>query len=43
MISSKPGILEEMKELEAIILMYKEAFPDNPAFATGKKGKKKVV
>jgi len=26
-----------MKDLEGIILMYKEAFPDNPAFAIGKK------
>ena len=30
-----------MKELDGIISMYKEAFPDNPVFATG--GKKKDV
>ena len=30
-----------MKDLEGIIAMYKEAFPDNPVFATGAKKKKK--
>lgn len=39
MLNSKGGLLEEMKELEGTIAMYKEAFPDNPVFATG--GKKK--
>ena len=41
MIQSKTGILKEMAENEAIIQMYKEAFPDNPAFAQGGKKKKK--
>ena len=30
-----------MADQEAILLMYKEAFPDNPAFAQGGKRKKK--
>jgi hypothetical protein len=42
MINSKGQLVEEMKELEGIILMYKEAFPDNPAFAQGKKKDKKA-
>jgi hypothetical protein len=41
MISSKTLLVEESKELEGVILMYKEAFPDNPAFAVGKKKDKK--
>ena len=41
MVNSKDGLLAEMKEQEGILNMYKEAFPDNPAFAvTGKKKKK---
>ena len=42
MVASKAGILAEMKELEGIIAMYKEAFPDNPALtgAGQKKAKK---
>lgn len=43
MLNSKDGILEEMKELEGVIKMYQEAFPDNPAFAVGKKAKKAKV
>jgi hypothetical protein len=39
MINSKTSIQEEMKELEGVIAMYKEAFPDNPVFATGAKKK----
>jgi hypothetical protein len=39
MIASKDGLQAEMKDLESIIAMYKEAFPDNPAFATGAKKK----
>lgn len=30
MINSKTKILEEMKELQGIITMYQEAFPENP-------------
>lgn len=33
MLNSKDSILEEIKELEGIITMYKESFPDNPVFA----------
>ena len=40
MIKSKGEILKEMAENEAIIQMYKEAFPENPAFAAGGKKKK---
>ena len=41
MINSKEGILEEMKENQAIIKMYQEAFPENPIWqTTGKKDKK---
>lgn len=41
MIKSKEGIKEEMKELQGIIKMYQEAFPDNPVWQTvGKKDKK---
>jgi hypothetical protein len=39
MLQSKVGINAEMADLEGILAMYKEAFPDNPAFAKG--GKKK--
>ena len=39
MLNSKNGIKEEMKDLEGIIAMYREAYPDNPVFAAG--GKKK--
>lgn len=39
MINSKGATLAEMKDLENIIAMYKEAFPDNPVFATGAKKK----
>ena len=41
MVNMKPSIVQEMAEQEAILLMYKEAFPDNPAFAQGGKKKKK--
>lgn len=40
MINSKDQLLAEMKDLEGIVAMYKEAFPDNPAFAVGGKKKK---
>jgi hypothetical protein len=41
MISSKKAIIEEMDDLQAIIKMYQEAFPENPIWATvGKKDKK---
>ena len=44
MVNSKEGIVLEMKEQEAILNMYKEAFPENPAFAgAGKKKKKQPV
>lgn len=38
-INSRASLNAEMKDLEGIIAMYKEAFPDNPAFATGTKKK----
>jgi hypothetical protein len=44
MINSKGSLVEEMKELDGIIQMYKEAFPDNPIWtqtAAKEKGKKK--
>ena len=41
MVNSKEGIVQEMKEQESILNMYKEAFPDNPAFAVAGKKKKK--
>jgi hypothetical protein len=38
MIQSKEKLNQEMAEQTAIIKMYQEAFPDNPAFtAAGKK------
>jgi hypothetical protein len=40
MINSKEATIEEMKELEGVIAMYKEAFPENPVFATGAAKKK---
>jgi hypothetical protein len=39
MLASKPSLKEEMKELDGIISMYKEAFPENPVFAAGAKKK----
>lgn len=39
MIASRPQLHEEMKELESILSLYKESFPNNPAFS-GKKAKK---
>jgi hypothetical protein len=46
MVNSKDQLLEEMKELEGIISMYREAFPDNPVLQSigkgGKKAKKPV-
>lgn len=39
MLNGKEGLLAEMKDLEGIIAMYKEAFPENPVFATGAKKK----
>ena len=43
MVNSKGGIEKEMQEQEAILAQYKEAFPDNPAFAKGKKKQKKAA
>lgn len=42
MLEHKDGLIQEMKELENTLKMYKEAFPDNPAFATGGKKKEKA-
>lgn len=42
MINSKDGIVAEMADCEKILAMYKKAFPENPAFATGQK-KKDIV
>jgi hypothetical protein len=39
MVNGKLALVAEMKDLESIIQMYKEAFPDNPIFATGAKKK----
>ncbi len=39
MIHSRDPILKEMKELESTLAMYKEAFPDNPAFFSSTKKK----
>ena len=42
MMGSKGKLLEEMKDLQGIITMYQEAFPDNPIWSqTGKKDKSK--
>jgi len=46
MIKSKAGLLEEMKELDGIIQMYKDAFPENPIWTqttTKDKKPKKVA
>lgn len=42
MLNSKASILEEMKENQAIIKMYQDAFPENPVWQQigGKKDKK---
>jgi hypothetical protein len=41
MVNSKDSLVEEMKELEGIISLYREAFPDNPVLQSiGKKDKK---
>jgi hypothetical protein len=41
MINSKNKILEEMKDLQGIITLYQEAFPENPIWQqVGKKDKK---
>ncbi len=40
MLNGRPAILEEMKELQAIIKMYQDAYPDNPIWLEAKKGKK---
>lgn len=37
MLTQKETIKQEMKDLEKIITMYKQAFPDNPAFLSKKK------
>lgn len=39
MLASRESTLAEVKDLENIISMYKEAYPDNPVFATGAKKK----
>ena len=41
MVNSKEDIIKEMAEQESILQMYREAFPDNPAFNQGGKKKKK--
>lgn len=44
MINSKSALVDEMKELDGIIQMYKDAFPENPIWtqtAAKEKGKKK--
>ena len=41
MLEQKPEIQKEMQDLEDTLKMYKEAYPDNPAFAP-KKLKKKL-
>lgn len=46
MIASKAGLVEEMKELDGIIQMYKDSFPDNPVWSqipSKEKGKKKAA
>jgi hypothetical protein len=40
MIASKAEAVKEMKEQEAILALYKEAFPDNPAFKKNSKKQK---
>ena len=42
MLQSKDKLVQEMTELQGIIKMYQEAFPDNPAFTqvAKKKGDK---
>jgi hypothetical protein len=42
MLANKDPFLQEMKDLEKTIQMYKEAFPDNPVFASGGKKKEKA-
>lgn len=39
MLGSRDQITKEMKELEKTLAMYKEAFPDNPAFFSSTKKK----
>jgi len=40
MIGQKSQVLKEMDELEEVIAMYKEAYPDNPVFNPKKKQQK---
>jgi hypothetical protein len=43
MIKNKPALLEEMQDLENVLKMYKDAFPENPIWAqAGTKDKKKA-
>lgn len=41
LLEKKDFIVKDMKDLEKTIAMYKEAFPDNPAFSNDKKKKDK--
>jgi len=41
MLNSKSGLVDEMKELQGIVKMYQEAYPDNPNFQTKKDKKAK--
>ena len=40
MIAQKGQVLKEMDELEEVLAMYKEAYPDNPVFSSKKKQQK---
>lgn len=42
MLANNDVLVQEMKELEGTLQMYKEAFPDNPVFATSSKKKEKA-
>lgn len=42
MLEKRDPIAKDMKELEKTIQMYKEAFPDNPAFSSVGKKKEKA-
>lgn len=37
MVQRKDKIIAEMEEIQGYLNLYKEAFPENPAFAVGKK------
>lgn len=42
MLEKRETFIKDMKDLEKTIAMYKEAFPDNPAFSSTGKKKEKV-